>query len=116
MWDEHDRIIHADWLRSSLFVVLFSQMESDHRTNDVTNLTLSYTFFPVDEEEGDSRTEEEKHAAALGVRLHGSIVPPEILEQMKKNGQTLAVPVSSYENKQGTDTQSTPINPTAADK
>ena len=47
------------------------QMESDPRCNDVTHLTLSYTFFPVEDDEDDTRTEEEKDAAG-GLKLHGS--------------------------------------------
>lgn len=50
--------------------------------DDVTDITLSYTFFPVDDDEDDTRSEAEKDAAADGVRLHtmgeipkGMIVP-----------------------------------------
>lgn len=47
------------------------QMEADPKCNDVSHLTLSYTFFPVEDDEDDTRTEEEKDAAG-GLKLHGS--------------------------------------------
>jgi hypothetical protein len=50
-------------------------METDPRTLDVTHLTLSYTFFPVEDDEDDTRTEEEKDAQS-GVRIHGSGTMP----------------------------------------
>ena len=57
--------------RAALLAALLVQMESDPRCNDVTHLTLSYTFFPVEDDEDDTRTEEEKDAAG-GLKLHGS--------------------------------------------
>lgn len=51
-------------------------MEEDRHCQDVTHLTLSYTFFPVDEDEDDTRSEEEKDAAMAGVRLHGTGMIP----------------------------------------
>jgi hypothetical protein len=47
-------------------------MEDDKRCQDVTHLTLSYTFFPVEDDEEDTRSEAEKDAAMQGVRLHGT--------------------------------------------
>jgi len=67
-------------------------MESDPRCNDVTDLTLSYTFFPVEDDEEDTRSEEQKDAEG-GLRVHtapgfegynlpqGFILPPGITPQ-----------------------------------
>ena len=45
-------------------------MQDDRTCNDVTHITLSYTFFPVEDDEDDTRTEAEKDAEG-GLKLHG---------------------------------------------
>jgi hypothetical protein len=53
-----------------VFFYIDPAMETDPRTNDIKDLTLSYTFFPVEDDEDDTRTEAEKDAAMDGVRTH----------------------------------------------
>lgn len=60
-----------------VFFYIDPAMEEDANCNDATHLTLSYTFFPVEDDEDDVRTEEEKDKEMMGIRSHGTGIMPD---------------------------------------
>lgn len=53
-----------------VFFYIDPAMAQDRTCNDVTHITLSYTFFPVPDDEDDARSEAQKDAEG-GLKLHG---------------------------------------------
>lgn len=75
-------------------------MEQDVRTGDVTHLTLSYTFFPVDDSEEDEdpsvTAERDQHS---GIRIHGpGVIPPQFAAAAEAAAGTMSTPIDRSSN------------------
>ena len=81
-----------------VFFYIDPAMEDDIRCQDVTHLTLSYTFWPVEEDEDDTRTEEEKDAQ-IGVRFHGTGVLPLDFYKAKEESEKIGKPAAKEDTK-----------------
>jgi len=100
---DEQRLRAKETVDMPVFFYLDPAMESDPRCQDVTHITLSYTFFPVDtddddEEEAQAR-DDEGATPGFGVKLHGEGGLPLSAEDtaalMKAAAQLKATPVPS---------------------
>lgn len=81
---DEQRLRAKETVDMPVFFYIDPAMGEDRKCKDIKHITLSYTFFPVEDDEEDMALEESQNqegAAGSGVKLHGSGDMPAHVQQ-----------------------------------